>query len=66
MFEPAEKIAVGDRVMLLDRKFTGETEEIAAQVLEVREILGKETYVVETERGARKVVGASQVSRASA
>lgn len=66
MFKPAEKIEVGDLVYVIDKKMTGETVEISAKILEIREILGKETYVIETEKGARKVVGGSQVIKASA
>lgn len=65
MLDSVGKIAVGDRVVLKDRSFTGEAAEITATVLEIREILGKETYVVETAKGGRKVIGGSQIVRVS-
>jgi len=58
-----EEIVVGDRVVLMESAFSGETREISAGVIEIRHILGKQTYVIETEKGKRKVVGASQISK---
>jgi hypothetical protein len=43
-----DQVAAGDRVYLIEKKFSGGTEEVSAKVLEIREILGKQTYVVET------------------
>jgi hypothetical protein len=58
-----EEITVGDRVILADRSQFGGTREISADVIEIRYILGKQTYVVETENGKRKMVSASQISK---
>jgi hypothetical protein len=49
---------------MIDRTLAGETREITAKVIGIRYILGKQTFVVETENGRRKVVGESQVSKA--
>jgi hypothetical protein len=54
-------IMVGEEVLVTEKKMTGETREIAAKVVEIRTILGKQTYVIETEHGKRKVVGESQI-----
>jgi hypothetical protein len=56
-----EEILVGDRVFLVDKAFSGDTRTIAAEVVEIRYILGKQTYVIETEKGNRKVVGSNQL-----
>jgi len=61
--DSVQKISVGDRVVLKDKSITGEAAELPATILEIREILGKETYVVETAKGGRKVVGQSQILR---
>jgi hypothetical protein len=58
-----EEIVVGDQVILANQTLFGETRAISADVIEVRYILGKQTYVVETEQGKRKVVSASQISK---
>jgi hypothetical protein len=58
-----EEILVGDRVFLVDKTLSGEARKISAEVIEIRHILGKQTYVIETEKGNRKVVGASQIRR---
>lgn len=60
------KIVVGDQIMLLEKRVSGDDQMVLARVLEIRFILGKETYVIETESGKRKVVGASQVSQVTA
>jgi hypothetical protein len=58
-----EEILVGDNVYLVDKTFSGENRKISAEVIEIRHILGKQTYVVETEQGKRKVVSASQINK---
>ncbi len=63
MITNLEEIAVGDVVFLADRTFTGERREIRAKIIDIRYILGKQTFVVETENGTRKVVGESQISQ---
>lgn len=58
-----EEIGLGDRITLVDSTLSGEAREISAEVIEIRHILGRQTYVIEIEKGKRKVVGASQISR---
>lgn len=58
-----EEIVVGDRVLLVERMFSGETRKISANVIEIRLILGDRIYVIETEHGKRKLVCASQISK---
>jgi len=57
------EIVVGDRAILVDKMFSGETQKIPAAVIETRRIHGKLAYVVETEKGTRKVVGESRISK---
>jgi hypothetical protein len=64
MITNLEEIVVGDRVFMIDRTLAGVTREITAKVIDIRYILGKQTFVVETENGKRKVVGESQISKA--
>jgi hypothetical protein len=63
MFGYMDEVAVGEQLLLIDEKLAGETEETSAKAIEIREILRKQTYVVETERGPREVVGISQISK---
>ncbi len=56
-----EEILIGDRVLYLDSHLSGEALEVPAEVIDIRYILGKETYVIKTEQGKRKVVGANQI-----
>ncbi len=63
MIANLEEIIVGDQVYFFDKMFSGETRKISAKVIEIRHILGKQTYVIETEQDKREVVGASQVSK---
>lgn len=63
MITNLEEIVAGDQIVFVDRTLAGEPREISAEVIEVRHILGKQTYVIETEQGKRKVVGASQISK---
>ena len=57
-----KEIAVGDRVWIRDSVFARESEVIAAEVIDTRRILGGQTYLIETEMGERKLVGANQIS----
>ncbi len=54
-----EVIETGDRVFLMDKDMSGE-------VIQVREFDGKKTYVVNTEKGNRIVVGQKQVNKLAA
>ncbi|GAP12687.1 hypothetical protein LARV_00423 [Longilinea arvoryzae] len=56
--------AIGDEVLLVEKSITNEEQTVTGKVVEVREILGKTTYVVETGNGKRRVVGARQILRA--
>ena len=58
-----EEIAIGDQVFLVEKSFTNEPRLVSAKIVDARWILGKLSYVIETEGGKRKVVGPSQVSR---
>ncbi len=55
------EFAIGDDVILMEKTMSGETTDTTAKIIDVREILGKVTYVVETSNGNRKVVGAKQI-----
>jgi len=56
--------AVGDEVFLVEKKISSGDVPTAAKIVEIRHILGKQTYVIETSEGKRKVVGASQLTLA--
>lgn len=58
------EFAIGDEVILIEKTMSGETLDTTGNVIDVREILGKVTYVVETSNGNRKVVGAKQILKA--
>jgi hypothetical protein len=58
-----EEIAVGDRVWIIASMVAGETGAIRAEVIDTRRILGGQTYLIETETGDRKLVGANQINR---
>jgi len=55
------QFAIGDEVILMEKTMSGETHDTTGKIIDVREILGKVTYVVETNNGTRKVVGARQI-----
>jgi hypothetical protein len=57
-------IAVGDQVILTERSISNEEHLLTVKVIDVRWIMGKQTFVVETTDGKRKVVGPRQISRA--
>ncbi len=61
---PNAGIAIGDEVLLVEKSITQEEQTITGKIVEVREILGKITYVVETGNGKRRVVGAKQIIKA--
>ncbi|HKU51299.1 MAG TPA: hypothetical protein VJQ25_02445 [Nitrospira sp.] len=58
-----EEIAVGDQVWVIDPMFVQFNGAISAEVLEIRRVLGEQTYLIETEKGDRKLVGANQLSQ---
>ena len=55
-----DEIREGDQILIIDLSF-GESRELPAEVIEIRRILGKPTYVVETVSGDRKIVGAYHI-----
>ncbi len=64
--DSSKGFVVGERVTLTDKTMAGDARKISAEVIEVREILGMQTFVVETETGKRKVVNANQLSKLGA
>lgn len=62
MIANREEIAVGDRVWITNSMFAGESGLISAEVIDARRILGEQAYLIETEMGERKLVGANQIS----
>jgi hypothetical protein len=63
LIDKREEIRAGDHVLILDLS-PGNTRELHAKVVEIRRILGKPTYLVETGSGDRKLVGAPQIRSA--
>ena len=57
-----EEIKVGDQILILDLSL-GEQRELLSEVIDIRYILGRPTYLVETESGDRKLVGDHQILR---
>ena len=58
-----EEISIGDQILFIEL-FVGEQREILSEVVDIRYILGRPTYLVETESGKRKLVGDHQILRA--
>ena len=63
MIANRDDIAVGDRVWIIDQMLAGEHGVISAEVISTRRIPGEQTYLIETERGEQKLVGANQISQ---
>ena len=63
MIANTETIVVGDQVWIIDPMFVRSNGIISAEVIETRRILGEQTYLIETELGERKLVGANQISQ---
>ncbi len=61
---PIDGFAIGDEILLVEKTITHEEQTVTGTIVEVREILGKTTFVVETGTGKRRVVGASQIVKA--
>jgi len=62
MIANREEIAVGDQVWVIDPMFVQSNGIISAEVIEIRRVLGEQTYFIETHMGERKLVGANQIS----
>ena len=58
----AEEIHVGDQIMIIDLTSRG-NQEILSEVIDIRRVLGRPTYLVETESGDRRLVGDHQILR---
>jgi hypothetical protein len=43
--------------------FARERDVISAEVIDTRRILGEQTYLIQTEMGDQKLVGANQISQ---
>ena len=63
MIANREAIAVGDRVWVIDPMFVQSNGITPAEVLEIRRVLGSQTYLIETHMGERKLIGANQISQ---
>ena len=63
MIANRDAIAVGDRVWVIDPMFVQSKEIISVEVLEIRRVLGAQTYLIETHMGERKLMGANQISQ---
>ena len=57
-----EEIRVGDQILIIDLAL-GENRELMSEVIDIRYILGRPAYLVETESGDRKLVGDHQIVR---
>ena len=63
MIANRDAIAVGDRVWVIDPMFVQSKGIISVEVLEIRRVLGAQTYLIETHMGERKLMGANQISQ---
>ena len=57
------EIAVGDRVWVIDPMLVQSIGIMSAEVIEIRRVLGEQTYLIDTAIGDRKLVGANQISQ---
>jgi hypothetical protein len=57
------EIAVGDQVWVIDPIFIQSNGIISAEVVEIRRVLGEQTYLIETQMGERKLMGSNQISQ---
>jgi hypothetical protein len=57
-----EEIRVGDQILIIDLSL-GENREVLSEVIDIRFILGRPAYLVETESGDRRLVGDHQILR---
>ena len=57
------EIAVGDRVWVIDPMFVQSNGIISAEVIEIRRVLGAQAYLIETQMGQRRLMGANQISQ---
>ena len=57
-----EEISVGDQILIIDLT-SGGSQEILSEVIDIRRVLGRPAYLVETESGDRRLVGDHQILR---
>jgi hypothetical protein len=57
-----EEIKVGDQIVIIDLSLR-ENRELLSEVIDIRRILGKPAYLVETKSGDRRLVGNHQILR---
>ena len=62
LIDKRDEIGVGDQLLIIDHSL-GESREHLAEVIEIRRILGKPTYLVETGSGDRKLVGGHHIRK---
>ena len=62
LIDKSEEIRVGDQILIIDMSL-GENRELLSEVIDIRYILGRPTYLVETESGGRRLVGDHQILR---
>lgn len=60
--DESEEIRVGDQILIIDLSL-GENREVLSEVIDIRLILGRPTYLVETESGDRRLVGDHHILR---
>ena len=63
MIANREALAVGDRVWVIDPMCVQTNGMISAAVIEMRRVLGEQTYLIETSLGERKLMSAIQISQ---
>lgn len=62
LIDKSEEISVGDQILIIDLTL-GEYRETLSEVIDIRYILGRPTYLVETASGERRLVGDHQILR---
>jgi hypothetical protein len=62
LIDTREEIKEGDKILIIDLSL-GESRELPAKVIKIRRILGKPAYLVETESGDRKLMGAHEIRK---
>ena len=60
--DESEVIRVGDQILIIDLS-RGQNLEVLSEVIDIRLILGRPAYLVETESGDRRLVGDHQILR---
>jgi hypothetical protein len=60
--DESEVIRVGDQILIIDLS-RGQNLEVQSDVIDIRLILGRPAYLVETESGDRRLVGDHQILR---